>query len=144
MMKKIFQIPMLILILILLLIGCNKNEKFNQVSGITQDPEIKTQQKSISILNMSDLEIIKRSADYLKSCGKSLVFEETKILYENNLKSSPLCKNKDDEDVYYSGDYLVVHFYPHAEMQEQENILTVYIGEGGKVLGYTEEQSIQG
>lgn len=144
MMKKIFQIPMLIIILVLLSLGCNKNDKFSPVSSSGENPEMKTQQKSVSILNMSDLEIIKKSADYLKSCGKSLVFEETKILYENSLKSSPICKDHDNEDVYYRGDYLVIYFYPHNNMQEQENILMVYIDQDGKVLGYTEEKIGQG
>lgn len=143
-MKKFLTIPMLILILALLSLGCNSNDKFNPVSGIDESPEMKTQQKSISILNMSDLEIIKKSADYLKSCGRSLVFEETKILYENNLKLSSICKDKDNEDVYYSGDYLIVYFYPHAEMQEQENILMVFIDQDGNVLGYNEEKIGQG
>ena len=61
-----------------------------------EEPQIKTQQKSISIRKMSDLEVIKKCADYLKSCGKKLTFEETKIIYENNQTSSSICKNKDN------------------------------------------------
>ncbi len=140
-MRKIITIPMLVLILALLFIGCNNNDKFNPVSDIDDNTEIKTQQKSVYILHMSDLEIIKRSADYLKSSGINLAFEETKILYENNPTLSPICKDKDNQDVYYSGDYLKVYFYPHPEIQDQGKILLVFIGEDGKVLGYAEEDS---
>ena len=101
MMKKNFQIPMLSIILILLLLGCNKYDKFNPVFTGSVEPQVKTQQKSVSIMKMSDLEIIKKSSDYLKSFGKNLVFEETKILYEMNQNLSTICKNKDNEDVYY-------------------------------------------
>lgn len=138
-MKKFFIIPMLIFLLVLLNPGCKKNEIVNPNPDIEENLEMKTQQKSISILRMSDLEIIKRSSDYLKSFGKNLVFEETEILYKDNPKSSLICKNKDKEDVYYSGDYLVVSFYSPSNMQEEDKILMVYIDEDGKVLGYNEE-----
>lgn len=141
-MKKSFRFLWPALILILLLMSCNKNSL--ETPTITLEPEVKAQQKTASILKMSDLEIIKKSADYLKACGKSLVFEETNISFENNLEQTIVCKDNDDEDVYYKGSYLAVHFYPHHQIQEQGNILVVYIGEGGGVLGYSEEQKSQG
>jgi hypothetical protein len=143
-MKKIFIVLMFVLIFFLLFIGCSENQKSSTLPVVSTQPEAKTQQRSISILKMSDLEIIKKSADYLKSCGKSLVFEETKILYENNLELSPICKDRDNQDVLYSGDYLIIYFYPHAQLQEQENILIVYMGEEGKILGFREEKNSQG
>lgn len=133
MIKKI-QITLLIIILVLLFLGCNKNDIYDM-----KEPQIKTQQKSISIRKMSDLEVIKKCADYLKSCGKKLTFEETKIIYENNQTSSSICKNKNNEDVYYTGDYLVVYFYPHSHIEHQESIIKVFISEDGTVLGHMEE-----
>jgi len=133
MIKKI-QITLLIIILVLLFLGCNKNDIYDM-----EEPQIKTQQKSVSLRKMSDLEVIKKCADYLKSCGKKLTFEETKIIYENNQTSSSLCKNKDNQDVYYTGDYLVVYFYPHSHIEHQEGIIKVFISEDGTVLGYMEE-----
>ena len=133
------QIPLLIIILILLCLGCNNINTLHPISTNIEEPQVKTQQKSFSIRKMSDLEVIKKSADYLKSCGKKLVFEETKIIYENNQDTSSICKNKDNQDVYYTGEYLVVYFYPHRHMQEQENIIKVFIGADATVLGYMEE-----
>lgn len=133
MIKKI-QITLLIIILVLLFLGCNKNDIYDM-----EEPQIKTQQKSISIRKMSDLEVIKKCADYLKSCGKKLTFEETKIIYENNQTSSSICKNKNNEDVYYTGDYLVVYFYPYSHIEHQESIIKVFISEDGTVLGHMEE-----
>lgn len=137
-MKRFCHTLIPIFILILLVSGCNKSNNPNPVWGSTEAPDAEIQHKSISILNMSDLEIIKKSSDFLKSCGKTLIFEETRILYENNLDTNVLCKNKDNKDVSYKGEYLAIYFYPHAKMQEQENILIVYIGDGGQVLGYRE------
>ena len=93
---------------------------------------------------MTDLEIIKKSSDYLKTHGKNLVFAETRILYENDIDLSSVCKNMVIEDLYYSGDCLVVYFYPHPEMEKQGEILKVYIGKDGKVLGFTAEETDQG
>lgn len=138
MIKKI-RISILILILAVLLLGCNNNDIFHSDSSTIEEPQVKTQQKAVSIRKMSDLEVIKKSADYLKSCGKKLTFEETKIVYENNQNLSSICKNKDNEDVYYSGEYLVVYFYPHSHMEHQEGIIKVFIGEDGTVLGHMEE-----
>jgi len=138
MIKKI-RISILILILAVLLLGCNNNDIFHSDSSTIEEPQVKTQQKAVCIRKMSDLEVIKKSADYLKSCGKKLTFEETKIVYENNQNLSSICKNKDNEDVYYSGEYLVVYFYPHSHMEHQEGIIKVFIGEDGTVLGHMEE-----
>ncbi len=138
MIKKI-QILTLIVILVFLFLGCNKNNISHSNSSTIEEPQIKAQQKSVSIRKMSDLEVIKKCADYLKSCGKKLTFEETKIIYENNQSPSSICKNKDNEDVYYSGEYLVVSFYPHSHMEHQDSIIKVFIGEDGRVLGHVEE-----
>lgn len=138
-MIKRIQIPIFIIIVMLLLLGCNKNDISHPDSPTIAEPQIKTQQKSVSLRKMSDLEVIKKCADYLKSCGKKLTFEETKIIYENNQTSSSLCKNKDNQDVYYTGDYLVVYFYPHSHIEHQEGIIKVFISEDGTVLGYMEE-----
>ena len=112
------QIPLLIIILILLCLGCNNINTLHPISTNIEEPQVKTQQKSFSIRKMSDLEV---------------------IIYENNQDTSSICKNKDNQDVYYTGEYLVVYFYPHRHMQEQENIIKVFIGADGTVLGYMEE-----
>ncbi|NLJ67284.1 MAG: hypothetical protein GX340_08250 [Clostridiales bacterium] len=140
-MKSVYLTFIPLLIVALLLSGCNKNINPEPVYEGAEVPEAEIQQKSISILNMSDLEIIKKSSDFLKSCGKTLTFEETRIIYENNMDTDILCKNQDNQDVQYKGEYLAIYFYPHAQIQEQENILVVYLGHNGKVLGYREESN---
>lgn len=140
-MKRLYLTFIPLFIVALLLLGCNKNINLKPVYEDVEVPEAEIQQKSISILNMSDLEIIKKSADFLKSCGKTLTFEETRIVYENNINTDILCKNQDNLDVHYKGEYLAIYFYPHAQIQEQENILVVYLGHNGKVLGYREESN---
>lgn len=142
-MKKNIILFALILILIPLVISCNEilqsDLSFENEEDIIENGE----KESVSIMNMSDLEIIKKSSDYLKSFGKSLVFEETKILYRNNSTSKIICKGDpnggDLKDIFYEGDYLSVYFYPHSKMAEGENILIVYIDDSGKVLGFEEE-----
>ena len=57
-------------------------------------------------------EIIKKSTDFLKSCGKTLTFEETRIVYENNINTDILCKNQDNLDVHYKGECLAIYFAP--------------------------------
>ena len=91
---------------------------------------------------MSDLEIIKKSADYLKSCGISLVFEETNILLHMNPQSSLICKNEYGEDISYKDDYLEIQFYPHELIHESGNPLSVFINKDGLVLGYIDNKII--
>ena len=79
-MKRLYLTFIPLFIVALLLLGCNKNINLKPVYEDVEVPEAEIQQKSISILNMSDLEIIKKSADFLKSCGKTLTFEETRIV----------------------------------------------------------------
>ena len=43
---------------------------------------------------------------------------------KNNINTDILCKNQDNLDVHYKGEYLQ-SFLPHA-LQEQENILVIY------------------
>lgn len=133
-MKIKFQIILLILILNSLILGCNRHKQSILPYNATDKPEIYTQHSSMLISKMSDLEVIKKSADYMESYGENLIFEETKIEFMNDDGSSPIFINDKNEEVYYIGDYLIINFYSFA--QEPESILMVYIGENGKVLGH--------
>lgn len=97
---------------------------------------LEAQQRRTSILYISDLEIIKKSGDYLKSCGETLLFEETEINYLSNSEPAKLCKDEKNQDIYYQGDYLVINFYPPYTEETNKDILVVYLAEEGGILGY--------
>lgn len=138
--KVYYFIPLFILILALLL-SCTTDDLSKPINRTANNSESRVHQKATSILYMSDLEIIKKSADYIKSIGKNLTFEETKIQYSHSPNPRLLCKNHKGEDIYHSGEYLVIYFYPHAQIQKSENILAIFIGDNGTVLGYMDELS---
>lgn len=136
-MKSSYKIPILLLIFGFLFLAFSNLKEPSPVTSTFQDPEIKTQQKNSHLLNMSDLEAIKKSADYLKSLGKDLMFQETEIQYIDNDELSLIFKDNNNEDVYYKGNYLLIHFYPHEQSQDLHESIRVYIGDHGKVLGYS-------
>lgn len=136
-MKNNYSIQIFAIVLILFLLGCSHNENFPQSFTATQEPITESQQRISSLLNMSDLELIKKSADYLKSHGENLVFKETQTIYMDSTSLAPIFENSQGEDVYYQGNYLAIHFYPDPQPQKLSEGFIVFIGDKGKVLGYT-------
>lgn len=144
-MKRLHTLLIVILI-ISLLSSCNLLSKTAK-DGIDDISDDLTQKEHIvesstSILNMTDLEIIKKTADYLKSRGETLIFEETEITYFNNETENLVCKDDKGQDVFYQGDYLQIKYYPHPNAEDNKCII-VFLGEGGKVLGYCKEEISQ-
>ena len=142
-MKRLYLTFIPLFIVALLLLGCNKNINLKPVYEDVEVPEAEIQQKSISILNMSDLEIIKKSADFLKSCGKTLTFEETRIVYENNINTDILCKNQDNLDVHYKGEYLAIYFYPHAKYRNRRTFWLYILDKTARCWGIGKNQTLK-
>jgi len=108
--------------------------------SIINPQEEQLKKTSVSLLNMTDLEIIKKTADYLKSRGETLTFQETEINYYHNETESVVCKDDEGRDVVYKGDYLQIKYYPHPDAGGKEQYcIIVFMGEGGKVLGYCKD-----
>lgn len=142
-MKRLYA-TLVAILTILLLFSCSsltetiKDGIDDISSNPTQGEDIV--ESSTSILNMTDLEIIKRTADYLKSRGETLMFEETEITYFHNETEKVVCKDDKGQEVPYQGDYLEIKYYPHPNA-EDNYCIKVFLGEGGRVLGYCKEET---
>lgn len=139
-------ITLIVILIILLLSSCNplSTTTNDNIDDISKDLDQKEHivESSTSILNMTDLEIIKKTGDYLKSRGETLIFEETEITYFNNETENLVCKDDKGQDVFYQGDYLQIKYYPHPNAEDNKCII-VFLGEEGKVLGYCKEEISQ-
>jgi hypothetical protein len=53
-----------------------------------------------------------------------------------------VCKDEKGKDVFYKGDYLQVKYYPHPDAgdKNQSYCIVVFMGEGGKILGYYKDK----
>ena len=131
------------ILFILLLSNCSKlSSSAIQDLSINPTQEEQVKKTSVSLLNMTDLEIIKKTADYLKSRGETLTFQETEINYFHNETESVVCKDDEGRDVVYKGDYLQIIYYPHPDTGgKEQHCIIVFMGEGGKVLGYCKDNS---
>lgn len=139
MMKK--QHFILVVILLLTISGCKMQStldiKINNISGE------QTMAESKSIFTMSEVEIIQKSAEFLKSKGESVAFRETEITLYHSDCDCILCKNTDDEPVYYEGNYLQVKLYPDIDPNNDatEPSFIIFVAENGNVLGYYKADS---
>lgn len=142
---KILYLALFPIFFILILSNCSTSSNLTK-DNISNTPlqEQYAKQSSTSILNMTDLEIIKKTSDYLKSLGEKLTFQETEIIYGCNETESVIYKDEKGQDVIYKGEYLKIKYYPNPnDKNKQKPCIVVFLGEENKVLGYYKEKPSQ-
>ena len=93
--------------------------------------------RSSFLTRMDDLKAINIAANYLKSIGETVEFQETYIEYHEAGKSAARLSIAGDETLEYSGDYLEVRLYNSEDPVNHpcEHCTVIYISREGKVLG---------
>ncbi|MCM8901034.1 hypothetical protein KVG29_07295 [Caldicoprobacter algeriensis] len=143
--NKKYVIP-IILFLAAFMIGCSARPPLAlDVSRTNDDDNDKAHEGYSAIMFMTDLEIIKRATDHLKSHGEKVAFEETEISIHHCDTETVICTDPKGNRITYKGDYLKIVFYPPSKPlnPEYNKCFTVYLDQEGDVLGYT-SQTVQG
>lgn len=106
---------------------------------VPSPPETDVREGHSTLLFMTDLEVIKKATDYLKSHGEKVAFEETEITLHRCDKETVICEELKGKTITYKGDYLQITLYPPARPPKPDynHCFTVYLDENGNVLGYT-------
>ena len=90
-----------------------------------------------AVMQMDELLIIQRTADYLRARGEAPAFSETYMRLHYNLEAPAVLMLKDGP-LHYAGDYLEVRLYqnPDGELDTCEECYVLYLAEDGHILGY--------
>gem|GEM_PF-2764362 len=129
-MRPVFKVFALAVLILMICSACSGNV------SLQDSPEDEAEQTHSTIYTLSDLEIIKKSADFLKSHGEKVYFEESMITVLHADEKTPICIGPDEKEVFYQGDYMEVRLYPDPDNGDDPDCTIVYLSDKGNVLGY--------
>jgi len=134
------MVVILFLLVVFVVVSCNdKQFVADKVYPPNEGEEI--HEGYSTILFMTDLEIIKRATDHLKSNGERVAFKETEISIHHCDTETVICTDPKGKSISYKGDYLKIILYPPTKSptSEYNKCFTVYLDREGDVLGYTSQ-----
>ncbi len=118
---------------------------FKTCSQVTiEDPVTQSEPENIafhdytSVAHMDELQIIKRTTDYLKKHGEEVGFFETHMQIHYELEEPAILLTQNGDYIEYGGDYLEVRLYQTPQEREDtcEECFVIYMAENGSILGY--------
>jgi hypothetical protein len=136
-MKNTFCSLLYIISLAILLWACSSEVSIDNITQPASDLETHTKQSTI--FNLSELEIIKKSADYFKSLGETITFTESLMTILNSEDAPLTFQDSQGKYIQHTGNYMLVKLFKEPDQQEDfTQCYTIYLAEDGSIL-YTEK-----
>ncbi|HHY82673.1 MAG TPA: hypothetical protein GX505_08340 [Clostridiales bacterium] len=133
--RNVILLTLILLFIIFAYVSCNAAN--TQKNTQDQEPHDTAFKGSTFLIRMDDLKAINIAANYLKSLGETVSFQETYIEYHEAGKTAAKISLIGNKTIEYSGDYLEVRLYDSEDPVNHpcEHCTIIYITQDGKILG---------